>query len=157
MISLAPNPPAADAVLTVQQRLEALFDHGTLQLVRTEPTSRRLGANGRSGDGAVAAVGRVDGRPVAAYAQDGSFAGGSLGATHADTILEALRLADRGRMPVVGLVESGGARLQEGLDALDGYARIFSAHVALSGVVPQINVVFGAACRDVPDRPGRGA
>ena len=67
------------------------------------------------------------------YAQDPSFLGGSLGEPHADTIVRVLRLAGRAGAPVVGFVESGGARMQEGLAALAGYARIFREHVALSG------------------------
>ncbi len=141
-LAVAPRP---DERLTALERLEVLFDHGSVQLLRTEVRSRRLGERATPGDGVLAAVGEVDGRRVAAYAQDGTFLGGSLGAAHADTVVETLRIAERARIPVVGLVESGGARLQEGLDALDGYARIFAGHVRLSGVVPQISIVCGAA------------
>jgi acetyl-CoA carboxylase carboxyltransferase component len=97
------------------------------------------------GDGVVGGAGRVDGRPVFCYAQDPAYAGGSLGAAHADTIVRILRLADRASAPVVGFVESAGARLQEGLAALGGYGRIFREHVRLSGRVPQISVVTGAS------------
>lgn len=137
--------PRVDERLAALERLEVLFDHGSVQLLRTGVRSRRLGARAAASDGVLGAIGEVDGRRVAAYAQDGSFLGGSLGAAHADTVVEVLRIAERARIPVVGLVESGGARLQEGLDALDGYARIFAGHVRLSGVVPQISVVCGAA------------
>lgn len=134
-----------DERLTALERLETLYDPGSMQLVRTQVQSRRLGERAAAGDGALAAIGLVDGRQVVSYAQDGSFLGGSLGQAHADTVVEALRLAERARVPLVGFIESGGARLQEGLDALDGYARIFAGHVRLSGQVPQISVVFGAA------------
>ena len=70
--------------------------------------------------------------------------GGSLGEAHADTICRVLEIAERGRIPVVGFVESAGARLQEGVTALGGYGRIFRHHVALSGVVPQLSVICGA-------------
>ena len=78
------------------------------------------------GDGVIGATGRVDGRPVACYAQDPSYMGGSLGEVHAETICRVLRTAGRARMPVVGFIESAGARLQEGVAALAGYARIFN-------------------------------
>jgi acetyl-CoA carboxylase carboxyltransferase component len=77
------------------------------------------------------------------FAQDASFAGGSLGEAHADTVVSVLELAERSRVPVIGFVESAGARMQEGLAALSGYGRIFHKHVALSGRVPQISVICG--------------
>jgi acetyl-CoA carboxylase carboxyltransferase component len=126
-------------------RLEALCDPGTLQLVRTAVRSPALEDRARDGDGVIAGAGTVDGRPVLCYAEDPAFLGGSLGAQHAVTIVELLRLAERGRRPVVGFVSSGGARLQEGLAALGGYAEIFAAMTRLSGVVPQISVVSGAS------------
>ena len=86
----------------------------------------------RAGDGVIAGAGRVDGRPVFCFAQDPSFVGGSLGEQHADSIVRVLRLAGRAGAPVVGFIESGGARMQEGIAALAGYGRIFREHVALS-------------------------
>lgn len=93
----------------------------------------------------VGATGAVHGRPIACYAQDGAFLGGSLGERHADTIVRVLSIAERARIPVVGFIESGGARMQEGTAALAGYGRIFRQTVALNGVVPQISVVSGAS------------
>jgi acetyl-CoA carboxylase carboxyltransferase component len=93
----------------------------------------------------VGATGLVAGRPIACYAQDGSFLGGSLGEQHADTIVRVLQIASRALIPVVAFVESGGARMQEGTAALAGYGRIFRHTVGLSGVVPQISVVSGAS------------
>src|SRR5205807_2962764 len=107
--------------------------------------SERLGRRALAGDGVVAATGTVDGRPIACYAEDGSFLGGSLGERHADTIVRVLETAGRARIPVVAFVESGGARMQEGTAALAGYGRIFRQSVALNGVVPQISVVSGAS------------
>ncbi len=124
-------------------RLEALCDPGSLQLIRTEVVSPAMGAKARAGDGVLGGAGTVDGRPVFCYAQDASYAGGSLGEAHADTITRVLELADRGRAPVVGFVASGGARMQEGVAALGGYGRIFRRTVALSGRVPQISIVAG--------------
>jgi acetyl-CoA carboxylase carboxyltransferase component len=131
--------------LTPLERLEVLTDPGSMQLLRTQVRSRRMGDRARPGDGVLAAHARVDGRQVYCYAQDASFAGGSLGEAHADTIVEVLRLAGRARVPVIGFIDSAGARMQEGLAALSGYGRIFSEHVRLSGVVPQISIVCGPA------------
>ena len=116
----------------------------------------------------------IDGRPVFCYAQDSSFAGGSLGEQHANTIVRVLELADKARAPVVGFVSSGGARMQEGVAALGGYGRIFHRIVKLSGRVPagldhhrpvrrRRRVLAGAdrlgrddrAVEHVPDRAGR--
>jgi acetyl-CoA carboxylase carboxyltransferase component len=131
--------------LSPVERLEALCDRGSLTLLRSDVRSRRMGEKARAGDGVIAGAGRVDGRPVFCYAQDPSYLGGSLGEQHADSIVRVLRLAGRAGAPVVGFIESGGARMQEGLAALQGYARIFSEHVALSGRVPQISVICGAS------------
>ncbi len=133
-----------DERLSALERLEALCDPGSLQLLRTQVRSRRMGDKARDGDGILGASGRVDGRPIFCYAQDRTFAGGSLGQAHADTVVRVLRLAGRARVPVVGFIESAGARMQEGLEGLSGYGRIFREHVALSGVVPQISVICGA-------------
>jgi acetyl-CoA carboxylase carboxyltransferase component len=126
-------------------RLEVLADPGSLQPLRTQVRSRRMGDRARPGDGVLAAHARVDGRQVFCYAQDASFAGGSLGEAHAQTIVEVLRLAGRARVPVIGFLESAGARMQEGLAALSGFGAIFREHVRLSGVVPQISIVCGPA------------
>ena len=128
---------------TPLERLELLCDPGTLQLIRSDVTSLAMGDRARLGDGVVGGSGLIDGRPVFCYAQDSSYAGGSLGEAHADTIVRVLELADRGRAPVVGFVSSGGARMQEGIAALGGYGRIFHRIVKLSGRVPQISVVTG--------------
>jgi acetyl-CoA carboxylase carboxyltransferase component len=141
-MTLAIAPPAED-VLSPQERLEALCDPGSLTLIRSTVRSRRMGDRARAGDGVIAGAGRVDGRPVYVYAQDPSYLGGSLGETHADSIVRVLRLAGRAGVPVIGFIDSGGARLQEGVAALSGYARIFREHVALSGKVPQISVICG--------------
>jgi methylmalonyl-CoA decarboxylase subunit alpha len=132
-------------VLSPVERLEALCDRGSLTLLRSDVRSRRMGERARAGDGVIAGAGRVDGRPVFCYAQDPSYLGGSLGEQHADSIVRVLRLAGRAKAPVIGFVESGGARMQEGSAALAGYARIFREHVALSGRIPQISVICGAS------------
>jgi acetyl-CoA carboxylase carboxyltransferase component len=141
-LALVPRPEEKLAPL---ERLEALCDPGSIQLLRGDVVSRRMGERTSAGDGVIGATGRVDGRPIACYAQDPSYLGGSLGEAHADTIVRVMRTAARARIPVVGFVESAGARLQEGVAALCGYARIFQENVALSGVVPQISVISGAS------------
>ncbi len=132
-----PPNPAID-------RLERLCDPDSLRVLRSSISSR-AGIEASSGDGVAAAIGTVGGRSVACYSQDPTFMGGSLGSAHAETICEVLRLAGRAGMPVVGFVESGGARLQEGHDALAGYGRIFRASVELSRLVPQISLVTGVS------------
>jgi acetyl-CoA carboxylase carboxyltransferase component len=126
-------------------RLEALCDPGSVQVLRSRVMSTRLGARAVAGDGVIGATGTVDSRPVACYAQDGAFLGGSLGERHADTVVRVLETAGRARIPVVAFVESGGARMQEGTAALGGYGRIFRETVRLNGVVPQISIVSGAS------------
>jgi acetyl-CoA carboxylase carboxyltransferase component len=127
------------------ERLEALCDPGSLQVLRSRVVSSRLGPRAIPGDGVVGGTGCVGGRPIACYAQDGSYLGGSLGERHAETIVRVLSLAGRAKIPVVAFVESGGARMQEGIAALAGYGRIFRETVALTGIVPQISIVSGAS------------
>jgi len=137
--------PRTDEKLSPLERLQVLCDAGSLQLIRGEVRSRRMGERTSAGDGVIGATGCVDGRPIACYAQDPSYVGGSLGEVHAETICRVLRTAGRARIPVVGFIESAGARLQEGVAALAGYGRIFNENVALSGQVPQISVICGAS------------
>ena len=127
------------------ERLEALCDPGSVQVLRSRVVSTKLGARAVPGDGVVGAMASVDGRQIVCYAEDGSYLGGSLGERHADTIVRVLQTAERARIPVVAFVESGGARMQEGTAALAGYGRIFRHTVGLTGVVPQISVVSGAS------------
>jgi acetyl-CoA carboxylase carboxyltransferase component len=140
----AVRPPQQQR-LGARERLEALCDEGSVQVLRSGVTSTRLGSRARPGDGVLGATGAVDGRPIACYAQDGSFLGGSLGERHADTVVRVLETARKARIPVVAFVESGGARMQEGSAALGGYGRVFRETVALGGVVPQISVVSGSS------------
>jgi acetyl-CoA carboxylase carboxyltransferase component len=138
-----PPPTRQDEPLNALGRLEALCDPGSLQVIRSDVVSTPMGEKARAGDGVVGGSGLVDGRPVLCYAQDSTYAGGSLGEQHANTIVRVLELADRARAPVVGFVASGGARMQEGVAALGGYGRIFHRIVSLSGRVPQISIISG--------------
>lgn len=130
-------------VLTPLERLETLCDPGSLRLLRTAVVSPSLGDRAEPGDGVLAGVGTVGGRPVACYSEDQSLLGGSLGARHAETLVRLLQMAGDAGMPVVGFLASAGARLQEGLEALAGYGRIFAELTRLSGQVPLISVVCG--------------
>jgi acetyl-CoA carboxylase carboxyltransferase component len=142
--TLAPSPQNAQTEpLGALGRLETLCDRGSLELIRSEVLSASMGEKARAGDGVLAGAGTIDGRPVFCYAQDQSYAGGSLGEQHAGTIVRVLELADKARAPVVGFVSSGGARMQEGVAALGGYGRIFHRIVKLSGRVPQVSIVTG--------------
>lgn len=135
------NPERLHAI----ERLELLCDEDSLHVIRSRVSSWRMGDRARPGDGVIGASGSIEGRPVLCYAQDSDFAGGSLGEAHADTIVRVLRLAAEARVPVVGFVESGGARMQEGIAALAGYGRIFSENVRLSGRVPQLSIITGTS------------
>jgi acetyl-CoA carboxylase carboxyltransferase component len=139
------NGSTPHAPLTPRERLELLCDDGSVHVIRSVVRSDRLGDKAREGDGVVGASGTIGGRPVFCFAEDGNFAGGSLGEAHAETILRVLQLARDARVPVVAFIESAGARMQEGTSALAAYARVFRANVELSGCVPQISVVTGTS------------
>lgn len=126
------------------ERLETLVDAGSLQLIRTEVRSRRLGDGAPQTDGVLTGIGTIDGRPIACYAQDARIVGGSFGEAQADAIVRLLEIAGDAHMPVVGFLESSGARIQEGTAGLAGYARVFQRVVSLSHVVPQISIAAGA-------------
>jgi acetyl-CoA/propionyl-CoA carboxylase carboxyl transferase subunit len=115
-------------------RLRTLFDRGTLRLV-----------SGRDDSGAMSARGQVDGTPVIAFANDATRMGGAMGTEGCRHIVDAIDLAVRERVPVIGLWHSGGARLAEGVVALDAVGQVFAAMVRASGRVPQISVVLGPA------------
>ncbi|MBM3667406.1 MAG: methylmalonyl-CoA carboxyltransferase [Actinobacteria bacterium] len=134
-----------EATSPALERLHSLCDPGSLELIRTGVVSSAIGERARPDDGVLAGAGRVGGRTVFCYSQDPAFMGGSLGEAHADSIVRVLDLAGRGRAPVVGFVESGGARLQEGHGALGGYGRIFRRTVELSRRVPQVSVIAGVS------------
>ncbi|HEX3771628.1 MAG TPA: acyl-CoA carboxylase subunit beta [Polyangiaceae bacterium] len=129
------------------RRLRALFDDGRYEeldaLVHHQAGGWGMAKRRFDGDGVMVATGRVHGHPAVAFAQDRRFMGGSLGEAHARKICKGMDLADRLGAPVVGLLDSGGARIQEGVASLAGYGEIFRRNVRLSGRVPQISVVLG--------------
>lgn len=133
--------------LTARERLAYLLDENSFRevdlLMETRATDFGLQDKSVPGDGVVAGFGKIHGRPVAIYAQDFTLLGGSLGQAHAYKICKVMDFAIENKMPIIALNDSGGARIQEGVDSLDGYARIFYRNVRASGVVPQISAILG--------------
>src|SRR3954447_11671643 len=129
--------------LAARARLELLFDPGTFRPTRTAV-----------GDGVLSGSGRVQGRGVMAWAQDGAFRGGSLGSAGGATIARTIERADALGVPVVGFPHSGGARLQEGVAALTAYAAIFRAQA--QATVPMISVVSGPCAGGAAYSPALG-
>src|SRR5687767_546490 len=131
--------------LTARERLEVLLDPGSFIEMDRLVTSQLPGDPGRRavGDGVVVGSGEISGRVVCVFAQDFTVHGGSLGAAHASKIVKVMDLALKIGAPVIGLSDSGGARIQEGVQSLAGYADIFYRNTRASGVVPQISCVLG--------------
>jgi propionyl-CoA carboxylase beta chain len=133
--------------LTARERIELLFDPGTFEEVDKLVTHRCIDFGMQDqivpGDGVVAGHGLVDGRQVFAFAQDFTVFGGSLSETNAAKIVKVMDLAMKLGAPVVGLNDSGGARIQEGVLSLGGYADIFLRNTLASGVIPQISAIMG--------------
>jgi propionyl-CoA carboxylase beta chain len=133
--------------LTARERIGLLFDSGTFEEIDKLVTHRcrdfGMAEQVIPGDGVVAGHGRIDGRPVYAFAQDFTVFGGSLSETNAAKIVKLMDLAMKMGAPIVGLNDSGGARIQEGVVSLGGYADIFLRNTLASGVIPQISAVMG--------------
>jgi len=133
--------------LTARERLSYLFDEGSFveidKFVTHRCTNFGMDKVEIPGEGVVTGYGKVNGRVVFAYAQDFSAVGGSLGEMHALKICKCLDRAMSAHVPVVGLNDSGGARIQEGVDPLAGYGRIFYRNTMASGVIPQICAIMG--------------
>ncbi len=133
--------------LTARERIELLVDEDSFEefdmFVSHRCTDFGMEHNKPAGDGVVTGWGTVNGRQVYVYSQDFTVLGGSVSATHAQKICKIMDMAIQNGAPVIGLNDSGGARIQEGVDALAGYAEIFQRNVLASGVVPQISVIMG--------------
>ncbi|MER3398466.1 MAG: methylmalonyl-CoA carboxyltransferase [Chloroflexota bacterium] len=133
--------------LTARERIELLLDDGTFQelgmFVVHRATDFGLDREKYLGDGVVTGYGYIDGRLVYVFAQDFTVFGGSLSETHAQKICNIMDLAMKNGAPVIGLNDSGGARIQEGVASLAGYAEIFLRNVLASGVIPQISAIMG--------------
>lgn len=137
----------AKGVLTARERVEELFEPGTfLEFgLHAQHDGHHFGMEKKSmpGDGVITGVGYIGGRPVAAFSQDFTIGGGALGRIHARKICALLEYAQQNGMPVIGINDSGGARIQEGEESLSGYGQIFFQNVVLSGLVPQISIIAG--------------
>ena len=133
--------------LTARERLELLLDVGSFvelgRFVTHRATDFGMAEQHVAGDGVVTGQGTIDGRSVFVFAQDFTVFGGSLGAAHAEKIVKVMDHALRVGAPIIGLNDSGGARIQEGVEALGGYADIFLRNTLASGVVPQLSAVMG--------------
>ena len=143
---------------TARERIEMLFDPGTFEeidsLVVPRYDSYLGGKKSRYGDGVVTGYGLVNGRNVFVASQDASVMGGSLGEMHANKIVKVMRMALQCGCPFVAVNDSGGARIQEGVDSLGGYAKIFDANCEASGVIPQISVIMGPCAGGAVYSPG---
>ena len=133
--------------LTARERLELLLDEGSFEefdmFVRHRSTDFGMEKDRPYGDGVVTGWGTINGRMVYAYSQDFTVFGGSLSETHAQKICKIMDMAMQNGAPVIGLNDSGGARIQEGVASLAGYAEVFQRNIMASGVVPQISVIMG--------------
>lgn len=139
----------AKGKLTARERLEMLVDPGSFveldEYVRHRTTAFGMDKSRPYGDSVVTGTGTIHGRNVAVYAQDFSTFGGSLGEVAGDKIIKVMELALRSGIPIIGILDSGGARIQEGVVALGKYGEIFRLNTAASGVIPQISIVMGPA------------
>jgi propionyl-CoA carboxylase beta subunit len=137
----------AEGKLTARERVQLLFDHGSFQeldqLVVHRSTDFGMEKMRIAGDGVVTGYGNVQGRLVYAFAQDFTVFGGSLSETYAAKIVKIMDAAMKNGAPLIGLNDSGGARIQEGVVSLGGYADIFLRNTLASGVVPQISAIMG--------------
>ncbi len=137
----------AKGKLTARERVELLLDEDSFEefdtFVRHRCTDFGMEADRPAGDGVVTGWGTINGRMVYVFAQDFSVFGGSLSETHAQKICKIMDMAMQNGAPVIGINDSGGARIQEGVASLAGYAEVFQRNILASGVVPQISLIMG--------------
>ena len=129
--------------LTARERINLLLDEGSFREIGALISHRGHTSDEPYGDGVVCGYGTVDGRTVYVYAQDFTIQGGSLGEMHAEKICRVMDLAAKTGSPIVGMIDSGGARIQEGVYSLGGYAKVFRRNAIYSGVIPQISLIMG--------------
>jgi propionyl-CoA carboxylase beta chain len=133
--------------LTARERIDLLLDEGTFREINTFAATRAsypgMGEVDAPGEGVVTGYGKIDGRTVYVFAQDFTVFGGALGEVHAQKVAKIMDLAVKNGAPIIGLNDSGGARIQEGVVSLDGYGHIFYRNSIYSGVIPQISVIMG--------------
>ncbi len=134
---------------TARERIEQLLDHGSFveidEFVRHRTHAFGMDAKRPYGDAVVTGTGTIHGRQVAVYAQDFTIFGGSLGEVAGEKIIKVMELALKTGVPIIGMLDSGGARIQEGVVALGKYGEIFRLNTAASGVIPQISIIMGPA------------
>ena len=139
----------AKGKLTARERIEKLLDQGSFveldEFVRHRTTAFNMDNKRPYGDSVVIGTGTINGRQVGVYSQDFTIFGGSLGEVAGEKIMKIMDLAIKTRVPLIGILDSGGARIQEGVVALSKYGEIFKRNTAASGVIPQISVVCGPA------------
>ena len=144
--------------LTARERIELLLDPESFIELDPFVESRfdifGLDQKKIPGDAVITGWGKINGRPVYLYSQDFSKMGGSLGELHGQKIVKVIELAQKTGCPCIGIIDSGGARIQEGISSLDGYAAIFRAMIKSSGVVPQITVIAGPSAGGASYSPG---
>ena len=137
----------AKGKMTARERIDALLDPGSFtefdELARHRATDFGMAANRPYGDGVVTGYGTIDGRPVAVFSQDFTVNGGSLGEVFGEKIVKVMDYALKTGCPMIGINDSGGARIQEGVVALGLYGEIFYRNVISSGVIPQISLIMG--------------
>ncbi len=133
--------------LTARERIDLLVDKGSFEEIDPFVTHRsdKFGLEDRKidGDGVVTGFGKIHGRPIYLFSQDFTVFGGSLSETHAEKICKIMDMAMKNGVPIIGLNDSGGARIQEGVSSLGGYAEVFYRNSMASGVVPQFSAVMG--------------
>jgi len=144
--------------LTARERISILLDEGTFveldPFVKTRCTSLGMDKKGFDGDSVITGYGKINNRIVCVYSQDFSKNGGSLGEMHGKKIVKVIDHAYKNGCPVVGIIDSGGARIQEGISSLDQYASIFRSMARASGVVPQISIITGPSAGGASYAPG---
>ena len=128
---------------TARERIDLLLDSGSFQEIDTFMVSQVEDAEKFAGDGVVTGYGLVDGLMVYVYAQDFTVLGGALGEMQGRKICQVMDMAVKSGVPIIGLIDSGGARIQEGVHSLSGYAEIFRRNAQYSGIIPQISLVLG--------------
>ena len=132
---------------TARERIDALVDPGTFtELGQFISSADSLSGNGKGllvGDGVIIGQAEIQGRPVYLFAQDFTVMGGSVGKTHGKKIARIMKMAIQNGAPLIGLNDSGGARIQEGVKSLAAYGDIFYNNVQASGVIPQLSVIMG--------------
>ena len=137
----------ASGKLTARERMEALFDDDTFteinDMISSRATDFGMDKKKKPGDGVVTGYGKIHGRTAFASSQDFTVGGGSLGEAHAMKICRAMDMAMEVKAPFISINDSGGARIEEGIDSLAGYADIFYRNTIASGVIPQISVILG--------------